>query len=417
MLAVSQMPEQKPAASQGFEEEEDEEVYIEGEVVDDLEGQEDPNLDGDDDSEADDHGAGPSGDHAMLEDDSFHTFDGHEDAVVAVAWNPVQRDLVATGGCDDKAYMWRVGQDAYESTSGSMGTYELSGHTDTVVSVGFNAAGTLLATAGMDGVCKIWSTSNGQLLRTLEGTGGALEWVRWHPKGDVVIAGTDDFMVYMWNAATGAVMQVFSGHSGTVTSGAFTPDGKALVTVGGEDDASLRVWNPKTGECGTTLQGHPFHAEGILCLGLNSEGAVAITGGLDGAVCLSNVHNGRVLGALQGHEDSVEAVGFASSLPLAASAGVDGKLLIWDCATLSQRGACEHPAGVTRAAWHPTQPLVFTACMDGVARCWDMRTNACVRAYGGHEDAVQDIAVSADGAMLLTGSDDKTAKAYMVQQS
>lgn len=87
-----------------------------------------------------------------------------------------------------------------------------------------------------------------------------------------------------------------------------------------------------------------MHA-GILCLGLNSEGAVAITGALDGSVRLSNIHNARVLGSLgAGHEDSVEAVGFAPSLPLAASAGVDGKLLIWDCATLSQRGSCEHPA-------------------------------------------------------------------------
>lgn len=56
--------------------------------------------------------------------------------------------------------------------------------------------------------------------------------------------------------------QVFSGHSGVVTAGSFTPDGKALVTVGGEEDASLRVWNPKTGECAHTVQGHPFHESG-----------------------------------------------------------------------------------------------------------------------------------------------------------
>jgi ribosome assembly protein SQT1 len=59
--------------------------------------------------------------------------------------------MVATGGCDDKAYIWRVGQDAYEDTAGSMATYELSGHSDTIVALAFNAAGTLLATAGMDG--------------------------------------------------------------------------------------------------------------------------------------------------------------------------------------------------------------------------------------------------------------------------
>jgi hypothetical protein len=44
-----------------------------------------------------------------------------------------------------------------------------------------------------------------------------------------------------------------------------------------------------------------------------------------------------------GHEDSVEAVGLSQHLPLAASCSLDGKLLIWDCGTLSQRLACEHP--------------------------------------------------------------------------
>jgi hypothetical protein len=45
----------------------------------------------------------------------------------------------------------QVGQDAYEATSGTLSTYELSGHSDTVVTVRFNASGTLLASAGMDG--------------------------------------------------------------------------------------------------------------------------------------------------------------------------------------------------------------------------------------------------------------------------
>jgi WD40 repeat protein len=56
--------------------------------------------------------------------------------------------------------------------------------------------------------------------------------------------------------------QVFAGHQGRVTSGDFTPDGKAIFSTGGEDDCSLRAWNPKTGECTATIQGHGFHEAG-----------------------------------------------------------------------------------------------------------------------------------------------------------
>ncbi len=38
----------------------------------------------------------------------------------------------------------------------------------------------------------------------------------------------------------------------------------------------------------------------------------------------------------------MEAVAFAKSLPLTMSAGIDGKLIIWDNATFDTRGTCVH---------------------------------------------------------------------------
>ena len=49
-----------------------------------------------------------------------------------------------------------------------------------------------------------------------------------------------------------------------------------------------------------------------------------------------------------GHEDSVEAVGFSGVQPVALTAGVDGKLVIWDLASLTARSICSHPEVRTR---------------------------------------------------------------------
>lgn len=38
----------------------------------------------------------------------------------------------------------------------------------------------------------------------------------------------------------------------------------------------------------------------------------------------------------------MEAVGFCRQQPLAASAGVDGKLVVWDTHTFTARGTCTH---------------------------------------------------------------------------
>jgi WD40 repeat protein len=53
--------------------------------------------------------------------------------------------------------------------------------------------------------------------------------------------------------------------------------------------------------------------------------------------------------SLAGGEESVEAVGWSRHLPLAASAGGDGLLRVWDVGTAGERAKCEHPdVSVTR---------------------------------------------------------------------
>ena len=71
------------------------------------------------------------------------------------------------------------------------------------------------------------------------------------------------------------------------------------------------------------------------------------------------------------------------------------------------------PQGLApRIVLHPTRPLVFTGCMDGSVRCWDVRSGECVRTWQGHRAGVQDLAVSPDGSMLITGGDDFTARVF-----
>lgn len=52
-----------------------------------------------------------------------------------------------------------MGQEGFEATAGTLGTYELTGHTDSVVAVGFNHSGRCVASLtapwqlGVRGTC------------------------------------------------------------------------------------------------------------------------------------------------------------------------------------------------------------------------------------------------------------------------
>ena len=69
----------------------------------------------------------------------------------------------------------------------------------------------------MDGTVKIWDGLTGQFQRTLEGPSEQIEWIKWHKKGNVMLAGCGDCTAWMWLATTGACMQVFAGHEAAVT--------------------------------------------------------------------------------------------------------------------------------------------------------------------------------------------------------
>jgi WD40 repeat protein len=68
------------------------------------------------------------------------------------------------------------------------------------------------------------------------------------------VSGSYDKTVRLWDAVTGAALQTLEGHSGSVTSVTFSPDGKQVVS--GSYDGTVWLWDAVTGAALKTLDGH-----------------------------------------------------------------------------------------------------------------------------------------------------------------
>ncbi|KAJ3683167.1 hypothetical protein LUZ60_013394 [Juncus effusus] len=383
----------------GEGEDSDGEVFIdEQDIIQEIPIDEEELPDRDDDMESDD-GAPEE----PIPDDSIYSFNGHSDEVYAVACSPVDPSLVATGSKDEKGFLWKIGPpDSF---------LELQGHTDTVYSVAFNHDGKLLATGGYDGLVRIWDASTGtQKCNPLEAS-AKLEWIKWHPKGNVIIGGSEDASVYMWNVDNQMLLNSFFGHSDVVTCGDFTPDGKIICT--GSDDKTLRVWNPRTAESIHEIGGYNYHTEGLTCLAISADSSVAITGSQDGSVRMVNLSNGRI-NPLGDHTSSVECIAISPSSGFVATGGMDMKLIIWELDRSSVRCICDHEEGVVCAAWLGRTKYVASGCIDGNVRIWDSLTGNCVRTFSGHSDAIQSVAISADLGFLVSVSMDGSARVFAI---
>ncbi|KAI0956152.1 hypothetical protein AcV7_006628 [Taiwanofungus camphoratus] len=354
----------------------------------------------------------------VYEDNSMQHFPAHNGSVFAVSTHPIA-PLAASGGEDDLGYIW-------DYTTGDE-LVKLTGHTDSVTCTGFSADGELISTGGMDGKVRIWRRVGKEdwrlweFLTELQGPDEVM-WLRWHPKGNVLLAGSNDSTVWLWQLPSGNTMQVFAGHTAPVQCGEFTPDGKRIITADAE--GTLIFWDPRNPAplFKLTPSDARFALDGITALAVNPASTLAVVGGASGGVRVVSLSKGDVVGALGGHQEgeSVEAVTFvelASVVPgaTAASTGgvvvtgaTDGKACIWDLSTMRLRATLQHEDAVTSLLRLPAPKshLVVSASADKTLRTWDARTGALLREHKGHHEPILQAALGLGGGVVVSAGDD-----------
>jgi WD40 repeat protein len=199
--------------------------------------------------------------------------------------------------------------------------------TTSVRAVAFAPDGTLLATAGDDGVVKLWDPACGREVRTLCDGHGDTACLAFAPAGGLLALGHGR-QVELWDVAGGGLRCTLEGHEGAVCSLAYSTDGGTLAS--GAADWRVKLWDPATGREKATLIGH---LERVAALAFSPDGGLLASGGWDGTVRLWHLATARELFALEGHRGRVHTVAFAPDGRTLASGGEapngTGEVCLW----------------------------------------------------------------------------------------
>jgi WD40 repeat protein len=191
----------------------------------------------------------------------LRTLLGHGDFVNSVAFSPDGK-MLASAGDDQTIKLWRVADGAEMKT--------LTGHQDYVFCVAFSPDGQRLASGGgmRDRTVRLWRVSDGSLERSWEASAKAVKSVAFSPDGATLASGGGrmDHSIGLWQVNQGTLLRKITGialvlpavaprygagpiqitgHSGSVLSVAFSPDGTTLAT--GSIDKTLRMWRVADG--------------------------------------------------------------------------------------------------------------------------------------------------------------------------
>jgi WD40 repeat protein len=105
----------------------------------------------------------------------------------------------------------------------------------------FSGDGNLLAIADFQGKVTIYQVSPKQYFNHfLSGHSDQITSMAFSPDNKFLLTGSADKTTRLWDITSGQLLRVFSGHTSAVTSVNFTSDGKRIVTT--SLDKTVRTW-------------------------------------------------------------------------------------------------------------------------------------------------------------------------------
>ncbi|HUG93766.1 MAG TPA: hypothetical protein VML55_23255 [Planctomycetaceae bacterium] len=327
--------------------------------------------------------------------------------------------------------------------------------------VAFSPDGERLASAGGDGMVKIWNSKTGDLLQTFPAHSGSVDYVAFHPHSNHLATAGADLQVKVWDLTTGQELfrrpchavrslgaaytvafrppdgrLLAAGSEGVVTLWdwendlprnpwqgyelhavpvAFSPDGRRLAT-GGAARQLQRLWDVETGEL---LRSLPAHTLPVSALAFSPDGGRLASASLDRSVTVYNTSTGELLSTFL-HTGNVLCVAFSRNGRRVASAGEDKIVRVWDAATgrevLGLRGHAEECKCLAFSP-DPEGWRLASASADGTIRIWDARP---LRGNEGqesltfteHTDELRSVASSPDGRKIVSAGHGALVKVW-----
>ena len=239
---------------------------------------------------------------------------------------------------------------------------------------------------------------------------GDISSLAFSPDGRTLLSAGWDGRVKFW-AVTGKRVRATAGEQSTErVMTLFSPNGRQLAM--GRDDGLARLLDSTSGIKLAVLRGHDGE---IRAMDFSPDGTHLATAGWDRLVRIWSTASGQNTAVLRGHTDVVCAAAYSPDSRILATASWDGTVRLWDpegkSRTLIMNGNWSR---CSVAAFSPDSTLLALGGDSGEITIWSLKISGIIRTFKAHTTSITSLAFSRDGHTLASGSREGPARLWVI---
>lgn len=346
------------------------------------------------------------------------TFTTNAHRVLSVAFS-LEGNIIASGGDDTSEEGPGFGIHLRDAQTGEL-LKVLEGNKYGTLSVCFSPVGHTLASGGqaLTNDIRLWDVQTGELLKTLKrhtpfGRYANVNSVIFSPDGEIIASGSDNGTIRLWNVDTGEFIRYLVGHTKSVNSVGFSPNGNMLMSAGAD---GVCLWDVNTGEFIEDIQvsavSAAFSPDGRTCA-IASETGISVRNAHTLQFLESLTKNKRSEDKFRGIDiGSIGSVAFSPDGNTIVSCG-GNNIHLWDLHTNQRlKTLIGHTESVNSVVFSPDGNTIVSASKDRTIRLWNVNTRKHLKTLIGHTDSVSRVVFSSDGETIASAGDDRTIRLW-----
>ena len=247
-------------------------------------------------------------------------------------------------------------------------------------------------------------------VHNLKGHSASVNSLAFSPDGQTLASGSDDSLIYLWNLSTGQRKPTFFLSLKSVLSVAFSSDGQKVIS--GDLDKTITRWKLSTKES-VTFSGSSnslySHSGYVYSIAISPDGKTLASGSADKTIKLWNLHNEKLIRTLNGHSDTVFSVAISPDGQTLASGSADKTIRLWSLNSYQPtRILTGHSGWVMSVTISPDGQILASGSGDSIIKLWNLQTGELLHTLAENSQAILSVAISPDGQILASARQNGT---------